>query len=74
MSTKKIIRQVAKNNGVSKGEVKRNLQEAISIGISSPDPNVKALWKEIAPIGKEPTVDELLNFCVKIFVSKIGDF
>lgn len=65
MSTKSIIRQVAKNNGVSTKEVKRNLQDAIKKGASSLDPNVQILWKEIAPKSKEPSIDELLHFCIK---------
>ena len=62
MNFKNIIRQIAKEHGVTPAEVKKDMQEAIRIGMSSTDPVAQAYWKRIAPTGKEPTVEEFLAF------------
>ena len=64
MSTKKIIRQIAKQNGVTPAEVKRDIQEAIRIGMASSDPSVQAHWKRMSPSGTEPTINEVLTYLV----------
>ena len=45
MNFNNIIRQIAKENGVSPAEVKKDMQEAIRVGMASPDPKVQAEWK-----------------------------
>ena len=62
MKFSKIIKQVAKQHGVTPMEVEREIKEAIRIGMTSQDPLVQARWKLIAPNGKEPTVDEFLTY------------
>lgn len=63
MTTKKIIRQIAKKNGVTPQEVERDMKEAIRAGMASTDPTAQALWKQIAPDGKEPSIETFLKFC-----------
>lgn len=63
MSIKKIIRQIAKQHGVTPQEVERDMKEAIRAGMSSTDPQAQALWKQIAPDGKEPSIETFLKFC-----------
>ncbi len=62
MKFSKIIRQVAKQNGVTPAEVERDIKEAIRIGMASSDPLVQARWKIISPSGAEPSVDEFLTY------------
>ena len=62
MNFKNIIRLIAKEHGVTPAEVKKDMQEAIRIGMSSTDPVAQAYWKRIAPTGKEPTIEEFLAF------------
>lgn len=64
MSTKKIIRQIAKANGVTSQQVEADMREAIRVGMSSIEPEAQAFWKQIAPDGKEPSIDVFLKACV----------
>lgn len=64
MNFDKIIRQIAKNNGVSPETVRKEIQEAIKIGKASTDPLVQLNWNRISPTGKEPTIDEFLTYIV----------
>ena len=64
MNFKNIIRQIAKQNGVTPAEVKRDIQEAIRIGMASSDPNVQAHWKRMSPNGSEPTLEEVLTYLI----------
>ncbi len=65
MSTKRIIRQIAKQHGVTPKEVVADMKEAIRAGMASTEPTAQAFWKKLAPDGKEPSIDKFLKFCVK---------
>ena len=56
MTTKKIIRQIAKQNGVTPQEVINDIKEAIRVGMASTEPTARAFWQQIAPEGKEPSI------------------
>ena len=43
------LASVAKQNGVSIDEVKREIQKAIDVGMANPDPKIKA-WHEAVPL------------------------
>ena len=60
--TKKIIKQIAIKNGVSPAEVEADMREAMQAGMASTDPQAQELWKQIAPDGKEPSIDRFLEF------------
>lgn len=60
--TKKIIKQIAMKNGVSPAEVEADMREAMRAGMASTDPKAQELWKQIAPDGKEPSIDRFLEF------------
>ena len=60
--TKKIIKQIAIKNGVSPAEVEADMREAMQAGMTSTDPHAQELWKQIAPDGKEPSIDRFLEF------------
>lgn len=66
MSTKKIIRQIAKENGVTPKEVETEMREAIRIGMASANPEVQEFWKQVSPDGKEPSLDVFLKFCASM--------
>ena len=61
--TKKIIKQIAMQNGVTPEFVKEEMRKAMRAGMASTDPHAQELWKQIAPDGKEPDLDTILKFC-----------
>ena len=63
MTTKDIIRQIATKHGVTPEQVEADMKEAIRTAMSSTDPQAQELWKQIAPDGKEPSIETFLNFC-----------
>lgn len=63
MTAKKIIRQIAREQGVTPKEVEADMKEAIRAAMSSTDPVAQEVWKQLAPDGKEPTIEEFLKFC-----------
>ena len=68
MSTQEIIKKIAKENGVTPKQIKKDMKEAIQIGMSSQDPVAQAFWKQIAPDGKEPSIDTFLKYCANRIV------
>ena len=61
--TKKIIKQIAMQNGVTPEYVEEEMRKAMRAGMASTDPHAQELWKKIAPDGKEPDLDTFLKFC-----------
>lgn len=61
-STKRIIEIIAAENGISPEKVEHEMMEAIRVGMASPDPHARMLWKRICPDGKEPDLDTFLSF------------
>ena len=59
--TKKIIKQIAMKNGVSPAEVEADMREAMQAGMASTDPKAQEFWKQVAPDGKEPSIDRFLE-------------
>ena len=60
--TKKIIKQIAMQNGVTPEYVEEEMRKAMRAGMASTDPHAQELWKKIAPDGKEPSIDRFLEF------------
>ena len=56
------LASVAKQNGVSIDEVKREIQKAIDIGMANPDPKIKAFWNSIPRSGERPTPEEVIAY------------
>ena len=73
MTTKEIIRQIAKENGVTPEQVEADMMEAIRAGMASTDPHTQELWKQIAPDGKEPSLDTFLKFCAEQVDKRMGN-
>lgn len=67
---KRSLASVAKQNGVSVDEVKREIQKAIELGMTNPDPHVQAIWNSIPRAGEHPTPEEVISFFSKEMVNK----
>ena len=61
----KAISQVAKSHHVSEDTVREDMKKAISEALSSPDPAVQTLWKQIPCAGETPEPEELIDWIVK---------
>lgn len=61
MTTKKIIKQIAKREGVTEKQVENDMQEAIRLAMTSPNLDAQKFWKQISPDGSEPSVDTFLK-------------
>ena len=67
---KRSLVSVAKQNGVSVDEVKREIQKAIDLGLTNPNSHIQALWKYIPRAGERPTPEEVISFFAKEMVNK----
>lgn len=66
----RVMERVAREEGVSVETVRKEIDEAMRIGMQSSDPAVQAKWKEIPCEGERPTPEELLVFIAEQNVSK----
>jgi len=57
----KVIKEVAKQNGVSPESVYYEMSEAIKTGYNNPDPLVQEQWRKIAPDGKMPSPEKVIE-------------
>ena len=63
MNVQRIIKKIAKENNMTLKEVEYEMQFAIREAMATKDPQAQALWKQIAPDGKEPSIEQFLEFC-----------
>lgn len=63
MTTKEIIEQIARENHTTPEVVEEEMRSAIRAAMASNDLHAQALWKQIAPDGKEPSIETFLRFC-----------
>lgn len=61
----KVVKKIAKREGVSVEEVYREMQIAVDIGYSNPDPAVQAVWKKIPMPCGEPRPEDVITYCVE---------
>ena len=59
------LKKTAKAFHVPETEVRREIDKAIEIGMSDPDPAVQAKWQTIPHKGEKPTAEELIDWVVK---------
>ena len=64
MNTKAIIRQIAREHGVTSDEVKRDMQFAIRKAMQSTDHVAREHWKKISPDGSEPSIEQFLTYVI----------
>ena len=65
-----IIQAVAKQNGVTEEQVRKDMKEAMLAGMNNPDPKVQAEWKSFHYAGDEPTVEEFIIWMTSRMESK----
>ena len=53
-----ILKKVAKQNGVSVKEVRKDLEEMIKVGMSSTEPEAIMFWSQFG--GKTPTPEQFI--------------
>lgn len=70
MSTKQIIAQIAKNNGVTQAEVEKELLKAINFVLNSKDPTVIKNFKDFFNNNLTPSVDDIIKYCVTQVILK----
>ena len=60
---KRIIREMAKTNGVSEDEIRAEMNKAIEAGMSDPTPTAQAAWKASPFYGSKPSPEEFILWC-----------
>lgn len=69
LSAEQVLQKVAQHNNTTLEEVRKEIDQAILIGLRDPDPAVQAKWKEIPRVGEVPTPEELIDYLVEILQS-----
>ena len=72
MKAKEVIKKIAKEQGTSPKKIEDEMRCAIREAMASKDPQAQALWKQIAPDGKEPSIDRFLEFCADLLNKRRG--
>lgn len=72
MTTDEIIAEVARQKGMTLSEVEKEIREVVREAMTSPDPRTQKLWKQIAPDGKEPSLDFLLDYLATLARKRMG--
>lgn len=62
MTLKKAIKQIAKQEGISRKKVYKEMKIAVNAGYNNPDPAVQEVWKNSGMV--KPTVEEFISYCV----------
>lgn len=61
MTTRKIIKTIAKIEDTTEHQIEKEMQEAIRLAMVSKNPDAQRFWKQISPDGSEPSVDTFLK-------------
>jgi hypothetical protein len=56
------LRKLAMREGKPVAEIRKEIREAIFVGLCNPDPKIQAYWKQIAHNGDVPTPEEVIAF------------
>jgi len=64
MNIDDVIMLVAKKMNKTPQEVEREMNDAISQAMKSTDPEAQRIWKQLAPDGKHPSIETVINYCV----------
>ena len=67
---KKIFENIALQEGTTVEEVRKEIQNAIDIGISSFDPKARVIWDSMPKKGDKPTPEEAVVYLTKIIKKK----
>lgn len=56
---------IAKKEGRSIKEIYNDMQTAIDMGYSNPDPGIQAAWKDIPLPSGKPKTEDIVAHCIK---------
>ena len=57
---KRLLKMVAKNNHTDLAHVRKEIENAILLGMSNPDPSVQEKWRKLCPDGHVPSAEEII--------------
>ena len=60
-----LLERLARENGVTVEEIRKQLGKKLEAGLSDPDPKRRTPWERIPCAGERPTVEEWLEYVVK---------
>jgi len=69
MNKKKInrsLKKIAKREGVSVEEVRREIELAINLAQKNPDPKIQKFWNSLPGEGVKPTQEEIITHIASI--------
>lgn len=55
---------VAKKMSMTPQEVEREMHYAIGEAMKSTDPEAQRIWKQLAPDGKQPSIEKVIDYCL----------
>lgn len=58
------LRQIAKKEGISEEEVRKEIAYAVSLALKSNDPKIQNFWKNIPCEGDSPTIEEVIDHII----------
>lgn len=58
------LRQIAKKEGISEEEVRKEIAYAVSLALKSNNPKVQNFWKNIPCEGDSPTIEEVIDYII----------
>jgi hypothetical protein len=61
----RMLETVAKKEGISNEQVRREMQEAMDEAMNNPDPMVQMRWKFIPCKGAQPTLEEFVEYLLR---------
>ena len=61
----RMLETVAKKEGISNEQVRREMQEAMDEAMNNPDPMVQMRWKFIPRKGAQPTLEEFVEYLLR---------
>lgn len=60
---KHILEEMAKANGVSESEIRKEIEAAIEAGFTNTDPEVRAVWEKTPFSNSRPSPEEFILWC-----------
>ena len=60
----RILSQIAKAHNTTASNVRKEIEDAMRIAQTSPDPAIQARWRAIPHSGPEVTVEELILYII----------
>lgn len=61
-----ILSQIAKHHNTTVSDVRKEIEDAMRIAQSSPDPAIQAQWDAIPHVGAQLTLEEFIIYMVNL--------